>query len=61
MNRTDWGQAAWRKASYSGGQQACVEVAPAIGAVGVRDTKNRNGGTLAVNRGAWSAFLKSIK
>ncbi|QIZ34287.1 DUF397 domain-containing protein [Saccharopolyspora sp. ASAGF58] len=38
----------WRKSSYSGGGNACVEsgVAPAV--LGVRDTKDRSYGTLAV-------------
>ena len=37
----------WRKASYSTENAACVEVA--LGAtVGVRDTKDRDGGQLAI-------------
>ena len=51
----------WRKSSYSGGNGGqCVEVA-APGAVLVRDTTNRDGGTLAFSAGAWKAFAGRIK
>ena len=33
----------------------------APGLVGVRDTKDRQDGTLAVNRTAWSQFIAAIK
>ena len=52
----------WRTASYSranGGE--CVEVASAANAVMVRDTKNREGGTLSVPAGAWRAFIAEMK
>jgi hypothetical protein len=52
---------AWRKSTRSdanGG--ACVEVAT-DGEILVRDTTNRDGGTLALSAGAWSAFLAGIK
>lgn len=52
----------WRTASYSGANGGeCVEVASAAGAVIVRDTKNRNGGTLSVPAGAWRAFIAAMK
>lgn len=52
----------WRKSSRSsGGGGNCVEVGRAPGLVGVRDTKNRDGGTLAVPATQWSAFLAGIK
>jgi hypothetical protein len=51
----------WRKASYSnGGGNACVEVASA-GTVLVRDTTNRDGGTLSINSDAWQAFLGTLR
>jgi hypothetical protein len=54
-------QPCWRKSTYSGDAQGeCVEVAVAE-VVGVRDTKDRNGGQLAVNVGEWSAFLAAVK
>lgn len=60
MNENTWSSAPWRKASYSGGQNACVEVAPVPAKVGVRDTKNRDGGMLAVSRTAWRTFVRSL-
>lgn len=51
----------WRKSTYSnanGGQ--CVEVA-SNGEVLVRDTTDRDGGTLSVTAEAWRAFARDIK
>lgn len=53
--------AAWRKASYSGSQAECVEVADTTDIVLVRDTTNRNGGTLAFTPDAWRAFADSLR
>jgi hypothetical protein len=54
--------AAWRKSSYSGGSGGdCVEVADAASAVMVRDTTNRDGGTLAFTSDAWQTFITSLK
>jgi Domain of unknown function (DUF397) len=51
----------WRKSSKSSnGGQACVEVA-SDGAILVRDTTNRDGGTLAFTAEAWQAFTASVK
>jgi hypothetical protein len=44
--------AQWRK-SYSGTESACVEVAFTPDLVAIRDTKNREGGTLVVPKSAW--------
>jgi hypothetical protein len=53
---------AWRKSSYSGGSGGnCVEVASAATTVIVRDTKDRDGGTLAFAPDAWEAFTTSLK
>jgi hypothetical protein len=52
---------AWRKSSYSSDNSYCVEVAVADEAVGVRDTKDRTGGTLAFTRERWSDFLASLR
>lgn len=50
--------ASWRTSTYSGtGGGNCVEVAPAGRIVGVRDTKDRDGDTLAVRADAWRAFI----
>jgi hypothetical protein len=51
----------WRKSSYSGANGgSCVEVASAEG-VAVRDTTNRDGGTLVFSAQAWKAFAATIK
>jgi Domain of unknown function (DUF397) len=54
---------AWRKSSYSGGGNNCLEVAAAGGtaAIAVRDSKNPDGGYLTFGAGAWTAFVSSIK
>jgi hypothetical protein len=52
----------WRTASYSTGNGgACVEVADAASVVMVRDTKDRDGGTLSVPANAWQRFADSLK
>lgn len=49
---------AWRKSSYSGGGQPnCIEAGPGNQIVGVRDTKNRDAGSLHVSAKAWIAFI----
>jgi Domain of unknown function (DUF397) len=52
---------AWRKSSHSGSEGGdCVEVADAEGAVMVRDTTNRDGGSLAFTADAWEKFTKGL-
>jgi hypothetical protein len=52
----------WRKSSYSGSSGGdCVEVADTANTVVVRDTKDRDAGTLAFTAGAWAAFTASLK
>lgn len=49
---------AWRKSSYSGAaNSACVEVAVSPEAVGVRDSKNTTGPTLAFPITHWRTFI----
>ena len=50
----------WRKSSFSADQKECVEVRTQ-GIVGVRDTKDRDGGQLAVEQAAWAAFVAGLK
>ncbi|MFC6023079.1 DUF397 domain-containing protein [Plantactinospora solaniradicis] len=52
----------WRKSSRSNGQGGdCVEVADNLAdRVLVRDTKDRDGGTLAFGPDAWRAFVIGV-
>ncbi|MFG1921087.1 DUF397 domain-containing protein [Cryptosporangium sp. NPDC048952] len=50
----------FRKSSYST-QDNCVEVALGVEVVRVRDTKDRDGGTLAVPSGSWRTFADACK
>ncbi|MCE6996812.1 DUF397 domain-containing protein [Saccharothrix sp. S26] len=51
----------WRKSSRSGSSAQCVELAVGARVTGVRDTKNRDGGTLVFGARAFSAFLADVK
>lgn len=54
--------AQWRKSSFSnGGGNSCVETASSSGTVLVRDTTDRDGGTLAFSAGAWTVFLGTLR
>jgi hypothetical protein len=50
----------WRKSTYSNGGENCVETASGAGNVLVRDTTNRDGGTLSFDAAAWERFIKSL-
>ena len=51
----------WRKSRYSGSNGSCVETASGEGVVLVRDTTNRDGGTLAFSAAAWQTFTGQLK
>ncbi|MCI2419038.1 DUF397 domain-containing protein [Saccharopolyspora sp. K220] len=53
--------ATWRKARRSANNSSCVEVAVTPEVVGVRDTKDRTGGTLTFTRPQWSSFLETLR
>ncbi|WP_320068380.1 DUF397 domain-containing protein [Micromonospora sp. RTGN7] len=55
--------AQWRKSTKSGNNQGdCVEVADNLpGVVLVRDTKDRDGGTLSFSPTAWRGFVGLAK
>lgn len=54
----------WRKSTYSDGSGGnCVETASDDdnGVIMVRDTTNRDGGTLAFSADAWAAFTAGLQ
>ena len=55
--------ASWRTSSYSGSNGGeCVEVAAhPEESVLVRDTRNRNGGTLRFSSTAWRRYVDRVK
>ena len=74
MSRADWRKsrysgsngncvevAGWRKSSRSGGSGNCVEIGDAARMVLVRDTTDRDGGTVAFTAEAWQKFVSGIK
>ena len=54
-------RATWRKASYSGDQGACVELADLATVVGVRDSKDPEGPILTFDRQAVAALTTRIR
>ncbi|AUS77428.1 DUF397 domain-containing protein [Actinoalloteichus sp. AHMU CJ021] len=52
----------WYTSTYSnGGGGACVEVGSAPDLVGIRDSKNRDGGVLIVDHRSFTRFITAIK
>ena len=48
----------WFKSSYSGGAGGeCVEIAPSLATIHIRDSKAPAHGMLTVRSSTWSAFL----
>ncbi|SFO06400.1 DUF397 domain-containing protein [Amycolatopsis rubida] len=50
----------WARSSYSTPNNNCVEVLILQAGVQVRDSKDVQGGTLALSHEAWKALLSSI-
>jgi len=54
--------ATWRKSTRSSAGDNCVEVSFAPdGSVGVRDSKNREGGILVFTSTEWGAFTEGVR
>jgi hypothetical protein len=52
---------AWRKSTFSVGNDDCVETAPTASAVAVRDSKDLTIGNLAVPNTSWTRLTKALK
>ncbi|MFG2247089.1 DUF397 domain-containing protein [Spirillospora sp. NPDC048823] len=57
----DFAAAKWRKSSRSNSEQACVEIAVTTSAIGVRDSKNPNGGHLVLDRAVFADLLDHVR
>ncbi|MFE9183153.1 DUF397 domain-containing protein [Micromonospora haikouensis] len=51
----------WRTSTRSGGEGDCVEVAAFADAVGVRDSKDRQGPALSFAPAAWAGFVEATR
>jgi hypothetical protein len=51
----------WRTARRSIGNGACVEIAPASGAILVRDSQDQSGPIVQYTDNSWRTFLASAK
>ncbi|MCX4749957.1 DUF397 domain-containing protein [Kitasatospora sp. NBC_01287] len=62
MHTSDFHAAAWRKSSYSGSTNDCVEVADGFaGLLPVRDSKDAGGPALVFAADAWRAFVAGVR
>jgi hypothetical protein len=53
--------AVWRKSSFSGSGNDCVEIASVETGAAVRDSKNPDGPVLRFTGGKWAAFIESAR
>jgi Domain of unknown function (DUF397) len=51
----------WRKSSYSGSGNNCVQVSASDPGVAVRDSKDPNGPTLVFSPQHWRTFVAAVK
>ncbi|WP_243722540.1 DUF397 domain-containing protein [Actinomadura sp. 7K507] len=61
MSSLPLGRAVFRKSSHSEGANGCVETCVLDSRQLVRDSKNPEGGVLALDRGVWTALMSRIK
>jgi hypothetical protein len=61
MRSSDNFSDAWRKSSFSGYNTNCVEVGHSGDTIGVRDTQNRQGGSLVFSTAQWTAFISGVR
>ena len=61
MTGSERTEQSWRKSSYSSYRENCVEVAFTGNTVAVRDSKNPDGTALAIDRTAFSRFLRTVR
>ncbi len=62
MDTPDLTRAQWHTSTYSGGNGSCIEVAGNLpGIAAVRDSKDRQGPKLVLQRAQWHRFISSIK
>ncbi|MGC0421886.1 DUF397 domain-containing protein [Embleya sp. AB8] len=52
---------AWRKSTFSGANDDCVETAPMAKAVAVRDSKDLTVGNFAVPNASWARLTEALK
>lgn len=61
LNRDGLQVAGWRKARRSVATGECVEVAPLVGDIVVRDSVNPDGPVLQYSTVSWRSFLAAAK